>query len=43
MFSRLTGLVKLDSLAISDKDKERVKTNDNVTLTRELIMEYLKA
>jgi hypothetical protein len=34
-------LIKLDGIALTDKDKERVK-NDNVIVSRELIIESLK-
>lgn len=41
VFSRLAQLIKLDGIAITDKDKERVK-NDFITLSPELILESLK-
>lgn len=41
VFSRLAQLIKLDGIAITDKDKERVK-NDFITLSPEFIMESLK-
>jgi Leucine-rich repeat (LRR) protein len=41
VFQRISGLVKLDGIALTDKDKERVK-NDNILLTRELITEIIK-
>jgi hypothetical protein len=34
-------LVKLDGIALTEKDKERVK-NDNILLTRDLIVEAFK-
>lgn len=42
VFSRIVSLIKLDGIAINDKDKERVR-NDNVFLSRDIIVEYLKA
>ena len=41
VFSRLASLVKLDGIALTEKDKERVK-NDNILLTRDLIVEAFK-
>jgi Leucine-rich repeat (LRR) protein len=41
VFSRITSLAKLDGIALSEKDKERVK-NDHIVLTRDLINEVLK-
>lgn len=41
VFSRLSQLIKLDGIAQTDKDKERVK-NDHVILSRELLIENLK-
>jgi hypothetical protein len=34
-------LVKLDGIALTDKDKERVK-NDHIILTKEIISESIK-
>ena len=42
VWQRLQGLIKLDGIAITDKDKERVK-NENVVITKELIGEVLKS
>lgn len=44
VFQRLlsTGLAKLDGIAMSDKDKERVRS-DNTLLTRDLVIEALKS
>jgi Leucine-rich repeat (LRR) protein len=41
VFSRLSILVKLDGIALTDKDKERVK-NDHICLTREIVVDALK-
>jgi hypothetical protein len=41
VFQRINTLIKLDGIALTDKDKERVK-NDNVALTKDIIMESLK-
>lgn len=41
VFSRLASLIKLDGIALTEKDKERVK-NDNILLTRDLIVEAFK-
>lgn len=41
VFQRITTLVKLDSIALTDKDKERVK-NDHIALSREIIIEAIK-
>lgn len=41
VFQRISGLVKLDAIALTDKDKERVK-NDHITLTKEIISESIK-
>jgi hypothetical protein len=41
VFQRITGLVKLDGIALTDKDKERVK-NDHIILTREIITDAIK-
>ena len=41
VFQRLQGLVKLDGIALTDKDKERVK-NDHIVLTRDIIVDTIK-
>jgi Leucine-rich repeat (LRR) protein len=41
VFSRIATLIKLDGIALTDKDKERVK-NDHINLSRELVNEALK-
>ena len=41
VFQRISGLVKLDGIALTDKDKERVK-NDHIFLTKEIISEAIK-
>ena len=41
VFQRISGLVKLDGIALTDKDKERVK-NDHIVLTREIITDPIK-
>jgi hypothetical protein len=41
VFQRISGLVKLDGIALTDKDKERVK-NDHIVLTKEIITESIK-
>jgi hypothetical protein len=41
VFQRISGLVKLDGIALTDKDKERVK-NDHIILTREIITDAIK-
>lgn len=41
IFQKLTALVKLDGIALTDKDKERVK-NDHIVLTRDIIIETIK-
>lgn len=41
VFSRISTLVKLDGIALTDKDKERVK-NDHISLTREIVVDALK-
>lgn len=41
VFSRISTLVKLDGIALTDKDKERVK-NDHISLNREIVVEAVK-
>lgn len=41
VFQRLACLVKLDGIALTDKDKERVK-NEHTQLTREMVVEAIK-
>jgi hypothetical protein len=41
VFQRISGLVKLDGIALTDKDKERVK-NDHIVLTKDIISESIK-
>ena len=41
VFQRIAGLVKLDGIALTDKDKERVK-NDHIVLTKDIISDSIK-
>lgn len=41
VFSKIQALVKLDGIALTDKDKERVK-NDHITLSKDIIVEAIK-
>lgn len=41
VFQRLGCIVKLDGIALTDKDKERVK-NEHTQLTREMVVEAIK-
>ena len=41
VFSKLSSLLKLDDIAITDKDKDRVK-NDFIVLNTQIIMDTMK-